>query len=115
MTQGDPMSPTIFNVVVDAVIRHWVHGIMEEAEAQGETGREGRHQPTLFYANDGMVTLSDPAWLQGAFTALVGCWENTGGIQKEAPPSSAPKNGAPPSSAPQNQTSTSTWNPTRYT
>ena len=24
------------------------------------------------------------------------CWENTGGIQKGAPPSSAPKNGAPP-------------------
>ena len=24
VTQGDPMSPTIFNVVVDAVVRHWV-------------------------------------------------------------------------------------------
>ena len=24
VTQGDPLSPTIFNVVVDAVIRHWV-------------------------------------------------------------------------------------------
>ena len=33
------------------------------------------------------------------------CWENTGGIQK----------GEPPSSAPQNQTSTSTWNPTSST
>ena len=22
--QGDPLSPTIFNVVVDAVVRHWV-------------------------------------------------------------------------------------------
>ena len=33
------------------------------------------------------------------------CWENTDGIQK----------GAPPSSAPQNQTSTSTWNSTSYT
>ena len=32
VTQGDPLSPTIFNVVVDAVVRHWVHGIMEEAE-----------------------------------------------------------------------------------
>ena len=43
------------------------------------------------------------------------CWENTGGIQKGVPSSSAPQNGAPPSSAPQNQTSTSTWNPTSYT
>ena len=24
VTQGDPLSPTIFNVVVDAVIKHWV-------------------------------------------------------------------------------------------
>ena len=46
--------------------------VMEEAEARGETGREGRHQAALFYANNGMVVLSDPAWLQGAFTALVG-------------------------------------------
>ena len=25
VTQGNPLSPTIFNVVVDAVVRHWVH------------------------------------------------------------------------------------------
>ena len=24
VTQGDPLSPTIFNLVVDAVVRHWV-------------------------------------------------------------------------------------------
>ena len=42
VTQGDPLSPTIFNVVVDAVVRHWVNGFMEEAEARGETGETGR-------------------------------------------------------------------------
>ena len=51
---------------------------MEEAEAQGETGREGQNQATLFYADDGMVVLSDPAWLQGAFTALVGLFDRVG-------------------------------------
>ena len=30
--QGDPLSPTIFNVVVDAVVRHWVTGVLEESE-----------------------------------------------------------------------------------
>ena len=35
VTQGDPLSPTVFNVVVDTVIRHWVHRIMEEVEARG--------------------------------------------------------------------------------
>ena len=27
VTQGDPLSPTIFNVVVDAVVRHWLEGL----------------------------------------------------------------------------------------
>ena len=32
----------------------------------------------MFYANSGMVALSDPAWLQGAFNALVGLFERVG-------------------------------------
>ena len=51
---------------------------MEEAEARGETGREGRHQAALFYANNGKVVSLDPAWLQGAFTALVGLFDRVG-------------------------------------
>ena len=78
VTQGDPLSPTIFNVVVDAVILHWVNGILEAAEAKGKTGREGRQQSALFYANDSMVVLSDPAWLQGAFTAQVFIFDRVG-------------------------------------
>ena len=78
VTQGNSLSPTIFNVVVDAVVRHWVNGIVEEAEARGETVREVRHQAALFYAKDGMVVLSDPAWLQGTFTALVGLFDRVG-------------------------------------
>ena len=35
VTQGDPLSPTIFNVVVDAVVRHWVYRIVDEAEEKG--------------------------------------------------------------------------------
>ena len=76
--QGEPLSPTIFNVVVDAVVRNWVHRVVEEEEARGETGREVRHQAELFYANDGTVTSSDPAWLQGAFNALVGLFDRVG-------------------------------------
>ena len=33
VTQGDPLSPTLLNVVVDAVVGHWVQGGVEEAEA----------------------------------------------------------------------------------
>ena len=84
VTQGDPLSPTIFNVVVNAVVRHWVNGIVKGADSRGETGREGQHQATLFYADNGMVVSSNPAWLQGAFTSMLGLfdrvvlWKNVG-------------------------------------
>ena len=78
VTQGDPLSLTIFNVVMNVVVRHWVHGVVEEAEARGERGREGRNQATMLYADDGIVASSDPAWLQGAFNALVGLFDRVG-------------------------------------
>ena len=65
-------------MVVDAVVQHWVQGIVEEAEARGEIGQEGRHQAALFYADDGMVTSPDPVWLQGAFNTLLGLFDRVG-------------------------------------
>ena len=32
VTQVNPLSPTIFNAVVDTVVRHWVQGVVEELE-----------------------------------------------------------------------------------
>ena len=78
MTQGDPLSPTIFNVVVYVVVRHWVTLAVEEVETRGERGREGRHQAALFNANDGMVAPSNPCWLQWAFATLVGFFDRVG-------------------------------------
>ena len=84
MTQGDPLSPTIFNVVVDAVVRHWVTVMVEGAEERGEHGQEVRHNNSLFYADNDMVASSDLQWLQGAFITLVGLfdrvvlWTNVG-------------------------------------
>ena len=46
--QGDPLSPTIFSVVVDSVVRYWVLVMVEGAEEWGEHGKEGRHQIYLF-------------------------------------------------------------------
>ena len=66
MTQGDPLSPTIFNMVVEAVVRHWLQGVVEDSEAIGKLGQEGRHQVAFFYADDGMVASSDPVWMQVA-------------------------------------------------
>ena len=35
VTQGYLLSPTIFNVVVDVVVRHWVTMALDEAEKRG--------------------------------------------------------------------------------
>ena len=61
VTQGDLLSHTIFNVMVDAVVRHCVTLVMEEAEKRGERRNKGRHQAFLFYAEDVMVASSDPS------------------------------------------------------
>ena len=78
VTQGYPLSPTIFNVVVDAVVQHWVTVVVEGAEEQGERGHEGRKKAALFYAEDGMVASLDPRWIQGAFNTPVGLFDRVG-------------------------------------
>ena len=78
VTQVDPLSPIIFNVVVHTVVRHWVLVMVEGAEKRGECGKEVRHHNSLFYADDGMVSLSDPRCLQGAFSTLVGLFDRMG-------------------------------------
>ena len=65
-------------MAVDAVVQHWVNGLVDKAEAKEETGRKGRHQSAIFYADDSMVVLSDPAWLQGAFIALLAIFDKVG-------------------------------------
>ena len=78
LTQGDLLSPTIFNVVVHLVVRHWVDVMVEGAEERGERVQEGRHQNALFYTDYGMVALSHLRWLQGAFSTLVGLFDRVG-------------------------------------
>ena len=41
MTQGDPLSPTLFNVVVDAVVRHWLKGLQAEKDEKDAEGGGG--------------------------------------------------------------------------
>ena len=39
VTQGDQLSPTIFNVVVDGVVCHWVTMEINDAEKRRERGK----------------------------------------------------------------------------
>ena len=78
VTQGDPLSPTIFNVVVDSVVQHWVYLMVEGAEYWSSRRQEGRHKNALFYADDGMVAFPDTQWIQGYFSTLVSMFDRVG-------------------------------------
>ena len=78
VTQGDPLSPTIFNLVVDVVVLNWFTVMVESAEEQIRRGQERRRQHPLFYADCGMVASLDPIWIQGAFSTLLGLFDRAG-------------------------------------
>ena len=55
VTQGYPLSPTIFNVIVDAVLCHLVKEVAgEEAEPDG-FGRAAGRMVTFFYADNRLL------------------------------------------------------------
>ena len=80
VTQRDPLSPTIFNVVVDSAIRHLV--TVAEVPHEGDI-QEGlvlsiQTLLALFCANDGLVASPESARIQGAFDTLTGLFDRVG-------------------------------------
>ena len=63
-------------MVVDAVVRNWLEGLQTANKEKGATG--GGHFSAVFYTDNGMVGKLDPAWLQGAFSALVAILDRVG-------------------------------------
>jgi Reverse transcriptase (RNA-dependent DNA polymerase) len=58
VTQGDPLSPTIFNIVIDAAVRElYSYPYFDSLKV-------------FFYADDGLLTSTDPYMLQAAITIL---------------------------------------------
>ena len=86
VTQGGPLSPMIFNVVVDAVIQHWVTVVVDPQEGARQEGIVTPIQTLLdlFYAQNGLITSPKSAFLQGTFGALMGLFDRVGlGTNKE--------------------------------
>ena len=78
VTQGDPLSPTIFNVVVDAVVCNWIFLKVGGAGGTDRWGREVLHRSAFFYADNIMVVSNDTDWLQGAFDTLTWLFDMVG-------------------------------------
>ena len=80
ITHADSLSPIIFNMVVEAVIQHWVTVVVPPQEG---TRREGlgmsvQALSSIFYADDRLVASTKSALLQGAFNALEGLFNQMG-------------------------------------
>ena len=58
--QGDVLSPTLFLILTDAVIRHWLSLVMEDgSENHPGLGRKVKEVIGLFYVDDGMIWARD--------------------------------------------------------
>ena len=78
VAQGDPLSPTIFNMVVDSVIQHRVT-VVAATEAGAEVlGVSIQDIVEYFYADDGLVTSTQLERLHRLFEVLADLFEWVG-------------------------------------
>ena len=68
------MSPTIFNLMVDAVIRKWERLLLLKGIPLGEI----RELVAVFYADDGLIAARSPKKLQTAIDLLTGLFDRVG-------------------------------------
>ena len=80
VTQGGLFSPFEFNIVLDAVIRHWLTLVITADGRVAQTGLGPLVADKLaaFYADDGLITATDNDWLQGALDVLVNLFRRCG-------------------------------------
>ena len=71
VTQGGPLSPTIFKIMVDAIVREWVRQI----ELAGFDDSDIRAIVTVFYADDGLLAARNPEVSQDSFDMLISLFE----------------------------------------
>ena len=74
VTQGGPLSPTIFNLLMDVIVREWVRLM----ELKGFDTADICAIVAVFYADDGLIAARDPKTLQTAFDLLTGLFDRVG-------------------------------------
>ena len=78
VTQGELVSPALFNIMVDSVFRATLQDICGPQEAQHYFGwSEGEHN-ICFYADDGRIAGRYPIWVQTALTTILRMFERVG-------------------------------------
>ena len=72
VTQGDPLSPTIFNIVVDEVIRNWVEVVAREETEPEVFERAFQRLALLFYEYARILAPPRTARLQEYLEVMTG-------------------------------------------
>ena len=70
VTQGGTISPTIFNMVIDLVIHYSVILVARKGSGPYVFGRSVQWLSDFFYADDGLLDLTKPAWIQAELDVL---------------------------------------------
>ena len=78
VTQGRPLSPKLFNIMVDAIVKEWLHQVLSANKAESGIGTAIRYFVVLFYADDGYIASTDPAMLQDSLHILIALFERVG-------------------------------------
>jgi len=79
VTQGDIISPTIFNIVCDAIIRQWLNAVSDDGRDPVEgVGLRVIDRAAMFYADDGLLASRSASWLQEALEVLTDLFERVG-------------------------------------
>ena len=78
VTQGGPLSPKIFNIMVDAVVREWMRRLLSDDACANGYGYAVWAFLAIFYADDAFVAARDPVKLQRALDILVDLFERVG-------------------------------------
>ena len=64
--------------MVDAVVRHWLMIVVEEAAGTEGFVRTVYRMASLFYMDDSLLSLTHPEWIKRVFEILVGIFDWVG-------------------------------------
>ena len=82
VTQGGPLSPKIFNVMVDAIVREWLRQVLGEEYSLPEVEIDWIVRLftalSLFYADDGYIASTDAELLQRSVDILTDLIDRVG-------------------------------------
>ena len=78
VTQGCPLSPKLFNIMVNAIVREWLREVLGEDASMPVQHAAVHLFLALFYTDDAFIASTDPELLQEAMDVLVDLFERVG-------------------------------------